>query len=74
MFGERGIIGFISPTILTNQVLDFYQIAPKGVNLASTTLGVENTVFEELCHNREGVLEAARKLERAGAQVVVAGG
>lgn len=74
MFGERAIVGFISPTILTNQVLDFYQIAPKGVNLASTTLGVENTVYEELRHNCEGVVEAAQRLKRGGAQAIVAGG
>ena len=41
MFGFRGRIGYISPSIIELNAYDFYRIAPEGLGLIAVTCMVE---------------------------------
>ena len=41
MFGSRGRIGGISPTVMEVIPYDFYRIAPEGVGLVGVTCNIE---------------------------------
>jgi maleate isomerase len=74
-YGDRARIGYTSPPTATEVFpYEFYQVAPKGVTLIVTTLAIVEMNRAEIDQSYDASLELARKLVRAGADIVVLGG
>src|SRR5437879_2025416 len=75
IYGCRARIGFASPPLITETLLyEFYQIAPKGVTIALTTLGVWDVTAEELDHAFRLTQTVVKEMARAGVDFIVVGG
>jgi maleate isomerase len=74
-YGHRARIGYTSPPTATEVFpYEFYQIAPRGVSLIVTTLAIVELNRAEIDESYDASLELAKKLARAGADIVVLGG
>ncbi len=75
MYGYRARIGYTSPPMVTEVFpYEFYKMAPAGVTLMLTTLTLVTRSKEEVVQSFEKSLDAARKMAKAGATVVMLGG
>lgn len=75
MYGNRARIGYTSPPLITEVfAYEFYKMAPEGVTLMLTTLALTTRSKEEVDKSFEMSLDAARKMAKAGATVVMLGG
>ncbi len=75
MYGHRARIGYTSPPMVTEVFpYEFYQIAPRGVTLAVTTLAVLQVTSEEVNESAQISLRAAKEMALAGVDLVVLGG
>jgi maleate cis-trans isomerase len=75
MYGHRARIGYTSPLYLTETFpYEFYQIVPRGVTLALTTLAVVKFTDREVEKSVEMSLKAAGEMARAGVNLIVLGG
>jgi maleate cis-trans isomerase len=75
MYGTRARIGYTSPPLITEVfAYEFYKMAPEGVTLMLTTLALTTRSKEEVDKSFEMSLDAARKMAKAGASVVMLGG
>ena len=75
MYGTRARIGYTSPPMVTEVFpYEFYKMAPAGVTLMLTTLTLVTRSKEEVIESFEKSLDAARKMAKAGATVVMLGG
>lgn len=75
MYGYRARIGYTSPPMITEVFpYEFYKMAPEGVTLMLTTLTLVTRSKEEVVQSFELSLDAARKMAKAGATVVMLGG
>ena len=74
-YGHRARIGYTSPPTATEVFpYEFYRIAPAGVTLIVTTLAIVEMDRAEIDESYDASLELAKKLARAGADIVVLGG
>lgn len=75
MYGHRARIGYTSPPLITEVfAYEFYKMALEGVTLMLTTLALTTRSKEEVDRSFEMSIEAARKMAKAGASVVMLGG
>jgi maleate cis-trans isomerase len=75
MYGHRARIGYTSPPRITEVFpYEFYKMAPPGVTLMLTTLTLVTRSKAEVAQSFELSLDAARKMAKAGATVVMLGG
>ena len=75
IYGCRARIGYASPPLITETFLyEFYQIAPAGVTLAITTLGVSDATPTELQQAFLLSQRAVREMAKAGVDFIVIGG
>lgn len=75
MYGHRARIGYTSPPLITEVfAYEFYKMAPAGVTLMLTTLALTTRSKEEVDKSFEMSLDAARKMAKAGASMVMLGG
>jgi maleate isomerase len=75
MYGHRARIGYTSPPRITEVFpYEFYKMAPAGVTLMLTTLTLVTRSKDEVAQSFELSLDAARKMAKAGATVVMLGG
>lgn len=75
MYGYRARIGYTSPPMVTEVFpYEFYKMAPAGVTLMLTTLTLVTRSKEEVVQSFEKSLDAAHKMAKAGATVVMLGG
>lgn len=71
----RARIGYTSPLFLTeNFPYEFYKVVPDGVRLVITTLAIHTYNAEEVRKSLEITLDAARKMAKAGVDLVILGG
>lgn len=73
-YGWRGKIGFICPGEDWCGCREYYPLLPEGVALAITTLGVDKMGPEAFERIFDMYLPAAKRLEAAECDVIVAGG
>lgn len=75
MYGHRARIGYTSPPAVTETFpYEFYEIAPKGVTLAITTLNIVHMTDDEVEEGARMSLEGARLLAKADVSIIVLGG
>lgn len=75
MYGSRARIGYISPLMVTEVfIYEFYQVVPRGVTLAITTLTGTNLTPEESEESLKLTQRAARQMGRSGVSVILLGG
>lgn len=75
MYGLRARIGYTCPPQLAEVFpYEFYKMAPEGVTLMITTLALTTRSKQEVDKSFEMSLDAARKMAKAGASVVMLGG
>jgi maleate cis-trans isomerase len=75
MYGSRARIGYTCPPQLAEVFpYEFYKMAPEGVTLMITTLALTTRSKEEVDKSFDMSLDAARKMAKAGASVVMLGG
>jgi maleate cis-trans isomerase len=75
MNGFRARIGYTSPLFLTESFpYEFYKVVPDGVRLVLTTLAIHLYSDEEVRKSIEITLDAARKMGKAGVDLVILGG
>jgi maleate isomerase len=73
--GIRARIGYTSPLFLTESFpYEFYKVAPDGVRLVLTTLAIHLYSDEEVSKSIAITLDAARKMGKAGVDLVILGG
>jgi maleate isomerase len=71
----RARIGYTSPLFLTeNFPYEFYKVVPDGVRLVLTTLAIHTYNAEEVTKSLEITLDAARKMAKAGVDLIILGG
>jgi maleate cis-trans isomerase len=71
----RARLGYTSPLFLTeNFPYEFYKAAPDGVRLVLTTLAIHLYNQDEIERSHEITLDAARKMAKAGVDLIVLGG
>jgi maleate cis-trans isomerase len=74
-YGNRARVGYTSPPTATEVFpYEFYRVAPAGVTLIVTTLAIVEMNRAEIDQSYDASVELARKLVRAGADIVVLGG
>jgi maleate cis-trans isomerase len=74
MFGYRGRIGYISPSVVELNGYDFYRIAPKGVGLIAVACMVGGWKEEAYKEALAQVESCARELARRFCDFVIHGG
>jgi maleate isomerase len=75
IYGHRARIGYTSPFAATEVFpYEFYMIAPKGVSLAISTLGVMERNKEEIDRSYDMSLLAAKELARVEVDLIMLGG
>ena len=75
MYGHRARIGYTSPFSATEVFpYEFYMIAPEGVSLVISTLGVMERNKEEIDRSYDMSLLAAKELARVQVDLIVLGG
>jgi maleate cis-trans isomerase len=75
MYGHRARIGYTSPFAATEVFpYEFYLIAPKGVSLVVSTLGVMERSKAEIDRSYDMSLQAAKALARVQVDLIVLGG
>lgn len=71
----RARIGYTSPLFLTeNFPYEFYKVVPDGVRLVITTLAIHTYNDEEVRKSLEITVDAARKMAKAGVDLIILGG
>ena len=74
MFGFRGRIGYISPSIIELNAYDFYRIAPEGLGLIAVTCMVEGWKEDAYREALDRVEACSRELARRSCDYVIHGG
>lgn len=76
LYGERARVGYTSPPLYTEVFpYEFYRIAPDGVTLVLTTIGVtEPSNRAQVEQAYEATMRAARAIAKSGVDIVVLGG
>ncbi len=74
MLGWRARIGKVEPSRGDTYQYEFYQMAPKGVVLVISIIGLFNLVKEEISATYLKYREAARELAQVGVDVIALGG
>ncbi len=75
MSAIRARIGYTSPLFLTESFpYEFYKVMPEGVRLVLTTLAIHVYSPEEVRKSLEITMDAARKMAKAGVDLVILGG
>ncbi len=75
VWGWRGILGYICPSVAGKEEQQFYQVAPEGVGLLVTTLGIDAPSDDkEVEKALSKVDEAAMQLAESGANFIYLGG
>ncbi|MCC6887563.1 MAG: hypothetical protein IT536_03430 [Hyphomicrobiales bacterium] len=74
MFGARGRIGYISPSVLELVAYDFYRFAPEGVGLVGVTCNIDDWTQEHFDRALAQVKDAAAYLGSRGVNYIVHGG
>ena len=74
MFGFRGRIGYISPSIIELNAYDFYRIAPEGLGLIAVTCMVEGWKEDAYRVALDRVEACSRELARRSCDYVIHGG
>lgn len=74
MFGFRGRIGYISPSIIELNAYDFYRIAPQGVGLIAVTCMVGGWKEEAYREALDRVEACSRELGRRFCDYIIHGG
>src|SRR3990172_12924257 len=74
MYGWRARIGKVEPSRGDTYQYEFYQIAPKGVVLVVSIIGLFNLVKDELSAAYLKYKAAARDLAEVGVDVIALGG
>ena len=68
-------IGYTSPLFLTESFpYEFYKVMPEGVRLVITTLAIHVYSAEEVRRSLEITMDAARKMAKAGVDLIILGG
>lgn len=70
VWGWRGVLGYISPAVMTWLGEYFYRYAPEGVGLMVATMGVDRVMDENLEEALTELDKAARRLVEGGANSV----
>lgn len=74
MFGYRGRIGYISPSVIELNAYDFYRIAPKGVGMIGVACMVGGWKEDAYRQALAQVESCARELSRRFCDFVIHGG
>jgi maleate isomerase len=75
IYGHRARIGYTSPFSATEVFpYEFYLVAPEGVSLVVSTLGVTERSKEEIDRSYDMSLQAAKELARVQVDLIVLGG
>jgi maleate isomerase len=75
MTGIRARIGYTSPLFLTESFpYEFYKVMPDGVRLVLTTLAIHLYSEEEVRKSIEITMDAARRMAKAGVDLIILGG
>jgi maleate cis-trans isomerase len=75
MTGIRARIGYTSPLFLTESFpYEFYKVMPDGVRLVLTTLAIHLYSDEEVRKSIEITMDAARRMAKAGVDLIILGG
>lgn len=74
-YGYRGRIGFIAPgSTLETPPIEFYKIAPDGVVIVFTSIGIKRLTKEDIEESLKGIEKAAGELARTKVDVIILGG